>query len=58
MSTTMKMPKEEYVPSPEEISRMTAKIRKGWTPQVRATRRRMARVYQQLLLSGNNRSAA
>jgi len=58
MSATMKTARREYMPSPEEISRMTAKIRKSWTPEVRAARRRMARSYQTILLSTNDRFAA
>jgi hypothetical protein len=56
MSTVKARP--EYMPTPEEISRRAAQIRKSWTPAVRASRRRMARVYQQALLFGSNRSAA
>lgn len=55
---TMKTARREYIPSPEEISSMTAKIRQSWSPEVRAARRRMARNYQMLLLSCNDRSAA
>ncbi len=57
MSTTMKA-RREYTPSSADISRMAAQIRKEWTPEVRAARRRMARVYQSQLLSSNNRFAA
>lgn len=55
---TMKTARREYMPSPEEIRNMTAKIRQSWSPEVRAARRRMARNYQLLLLSCNDRSAA
>lgn len=58
MSTATKAAPREYVPTPEEISRKAAKIRAGWTPEVRANRRRMARTYQQMLLSRSDRFAA
>ena len=58
MSTATKTRNREYIPTPEEISRMTAKIRKGWTPQIRMARRRQARVYQNMLLSNSDRFAA
>jgi hypothetical protein len=48
----------EYMPTPEEISRRAAEVRKNWSPTVRASRRKLARIYQQALLSGSNRSAA
>jgi hypothetical protein len=58
MSTATKSPKAAYVPSQEEISRMTAQIRRNWTPQERAARRHMAKAYQQILLGCNARYAA
>jgi molybdopterin-biosynthesis enzyme MoeA-like protein len=58
MSTATKTARREYTPSQEEISRMTAKIRQSWTPEVRAARRRMARNFQNIVLLNNDRTAA
>jgi hypothetical protein len=55
---TLQARHREYMPTPEEISRRAAAVRKGWSAEVRASRRKLARVYQQVLLSGSNRSAA
>ena len=58
MSTATKTARREYIPSQHEISRMTAKIRQSWTPEVRSARRRMARNFQTIVLLSNERIAA
>lgn len=57
MSTTFKTTRRT-VPSREEIRRAAAKIRQGWTPEMRATRRRIAQFSQQALLFNCSREAA
>lgn len=57
MSTTLKTTRRT-VPSREEIRRAAAKIRQSWTPEMRATRRRIARFSQQALLFNCSREAA
>ncbi len=57
MSTTFKTTRRT-VPSREEIRRAAAKIRQGWTPEMRAARRRVAQFSQQALLFNCSRDAA
>jgi hypothetical protein len=55
--STLKASHRQYMPTPAEINRRAAEVRKSWTPEVRASRRRLARAYQ-ALLSSSSRSAA
>lgn len=58
MIATRKRRRRETMPTPEQIREATAKIRSGWTPEIRKARRQMAIVNQQRLSFLSQRSAA